>query len=109
MSEWVTVNGHRLYECAYLRSLERPWEPEERCDCGAEDNDEPEEDDLYDDLAYEGDETDLSSCPYFQTMTKPDAERGTCSFGCWDEPRCITCEPENGWPGMRAVPDAAVS
>lgn len=49
----------------------------------------------------EDDETDLSSCPYFQTMTKPDAERGTCSFGCRDEPRCITCEPMNGWPSQR--------
>lgn len=53
MSEWVTVNGHRLYECAYLRSLERPWEPEERCDCGAEDDDDFA-DDYSGDLAYEG-------------------------------------------------------
>lgn len=56
MSEWVTVNGHRLDECAYLRSLDRPWEPEERCDCGAEDDDElgDDDDDYSGDLAYEG-------------------------------------------------------
>jgi hypothetical protein len=55
MTEWITVNGHRLDECAYLRSLERPWEPEAPCDCGADDDpDEFDDDDYSGDLAYEG-------------------------------------------------------
>lgn len=37
---------------------------------------------------------DLSSCPYYQRR-----EGGTCSFGCYDEPRCVTeCPGEPGWP-----------
>jgi len=44
----------------------------------------------------EDDETDLSSCPYFNGT-------GICSFGCWDEPRCHTCEPANGWPSQRSA------
>lgn len=58
MSEWVIVNGHVLGQCAYLRSLDRPWEPEDRCDCGAEDDYVSDDDeDMHDysgDLAYEG-------------------------------------------------------
>ena len=33
MSEWVVVNGHVLGQCAYLNSLDKPWEPEAPCDC----------------------------------------------------------------------------
>ncbi|QGH79456.1 hypothetical protein SEA_LIMPID_145 [Streptomyces phage Limpid] len=37
---------------------------------------------------------DLSGCAYFQG-------KGTCSYGCWEEPRCHTDEPEGGWPSER--------
>lgn len=33
MSEWVIVNGHVLGQCAYLRSLNSPWELDDPCDC----------------------------------------------------------------------------
>ncbi len=33
MTEFMIVNGHILGECAYLASLDEPWEPEARCDC----------------------------------------------------------------------------
>ncbi len=33
MTEVVIVNGHVLGKCAYLRSLDSPWEPADRCDC----------------------------------------------------------------------------
>lgn len=38
---------------------------------------------------------DLSTCPYYR-------EEGSCSFGCNDEPECVTCVPEGGWPLERA-------
>lgn len=41
-------------------------------------------------------ELDLSSCPYF-------SGRGTCSFGCSDEPACMTSRPSDGWPGEEAL------
>ena len=41
-------------------------------------------------------ERDLSGCDWFRGV-------GTCSFGCTDEPRCQTQEPENGWPSTRAA------
>jgi hypothetical protein len=44
---------------------------------------------------------DLSRCPYYQTEGLPDAERGTCQYGCRDEPECVTCEPSGGWPLAR--------
>jgi hypothetical protein len=37
---------------------------------------------------------DLSGCAYFRGV-------GTCSYGCWEEPRCHTDEPEKGWPSER--------
>ncbi len=52
-------------------------------------------------------EPDLSSCPYYQSMTKPDAERGTCDRGCYSEPACITDEPAGGWPATRNTERAA--
>jgi hypothetical protein len=42
------------------------------------------------------------SCPYYMTSGLPDAQRGECSFGCRDEPVCITSEPEGGWPAVIA-------
>lgn len=41
-------------------------------------------------------------CPYFQRFQglpghDPNA---TCTFGCWQEPRCITDEPMRGWPEL---------
>lgn len=41
---WIVVNGHVLGQCAYLRSLDEPWEPEEPCDC----RDLLEEDEVWD-------------------------------------------------------------
>ena len=37
---------------------------------------------------------DLSGCAYYQG-------KGTCSYGCWEEPRCQTGEPLEGWPSER--------
>lgn len=34
----------------------------------------------------------LSSCAYYQQVGD-----GKCSYGCWQEPRCITDEPLEGW------------
>ncbi|HEX6968932.1 MAG TPA: hypothetical protein VF174_09020 [Micromonosporaceae bacterium] len=39
--EWIVVNGHVLGQCAYLRSLDKPWELPDPCDCR-----DPLEDDL---------------------------------------------------------------
>jgi hypothetical protein len=36
MTEVWIVNGH-LPECAYLRSLDKPWEAEDECDCRTDD------------------------------------------------------------------------
>lgn len=44
-------------------------------------------------------ELNLGSCPYFLTRGRRDDERGLCSFGCVDEPACVTSEPPGGWPG----------
>lgn len=32
-TEWIVVNGHVLGQCAYLRSLDDPWYPDDQCDC----------------------------------------------------------------------------
>ena len=46
---------------------------------------------------------DMSSCPYFQRMSgTPGYETGSCGWGCYDEPSCITDEPEGGWPERQA-------
>lgn len=57
--EWVIVNGHVLGHCSYLRSLDKPWEREDPCDCrDLQDNAEVEDDEEWvddmSDLAYEG-------------------------------------------------------
>lgn len=49
-------------------------------------------------------ENDLGDCPYFATYAGlPWAEKGAvCSYGCWEEPECVTCEPNGGWPSVHA-------
>lgn len=37
---------------------------------------------------------DLSGCAYYKG-------KGTCSYGCWEEPRCQTDQPAEGWPSER--------
>jgi len=49
-------------------------------------------------------EIDLGTCAYLARSLKlpgydPEA---TCSFGCVDEPACVTSEPDGGWPSRRA-------
>lgn len=39
---------------------------------------------------------DYSECAYAQA-------KGTCSFGCDDEPACMTGCPREGWPLANAV------
>lgn len=34
--------------------------------------------------------TSMIDCAYYQ-------RGGICSFGCWEEPRCVTEEPYGGW------------
>lgn len=42
---------------------------------------------------------DYSECAYYKRCHgRPGYEDGICSFGCHDEPACITDEPEGGWP-----------
>jgi hypothetical protein len=57
--------------------------------------------------AQQGMGTDRGSCPYYMTRGLPDAQRGECSFGCRDEPVCITSEPEGGWPAAYDANDPA--
>jgi hypothetical protein len=41
----------------------------------------------------------LGTCPYYAHYRNPEQNPMVpCTFGCWDEPRCITDEPEEGWP-----------
>lgn len=48
------------------------------------------------------DESDLSTCPYFTRHLPGGDPEGTCGFGCYDEPQCMTCRPRDGWPRERA-------
>jgi hypothetical protein len=41
----------------------------------------------------------LAECRYYQGV-------GSCSFGCRDEPECMTCEPPGGWPVIERHPYA---
>lgn len=45
-------------------------------------------------------EQDMSDCPYFARYSGlPGSDpNGTCSYGCRDEPSCITDRPRHGWP-----------
>ena len=38
----------------------------------------------------------MIDCPYYQTGTDP------CRSGCWEEPRCITDKPAEGWLAAEA-------
>lgn len=40
---------------------------------------------------------DLSSCRYYLTVHDSSVPTEQCSFGCYDEPRCDTCNP-GPWP-----------
>lgn len=48
---------------------------------------------------------DLGTCAYYQRTYMeafPDADPdGQCSFGCSEEPACLTSEPYHGWPNAR--------
>lgn len=35
------------------------------------------------------------TCRYYQTVERDDVKTESCSFGCWEEPNCITGGP---WP-----------
>lgn len=43
-----------------------------------------------------------SSCNYYQSMLRGDRP-ALCSHGCYDEPRCITNTPMEGWPSERKL------
>ena len=46
----------------------------------------------------------LGRCPYYAHYRNPEKNpMKPCIFGCWDEPHCITDEPEEGWPGVQAA------
>lgn len=40
---------------------------------------------------------ELGDCPWYLGT-------GTCSYGCYDEPSCETCEPEGGWLNGPVLP-----
>lgn len=40
---------------------------------------------------------DLSHCAYYRTVNDPSVPTEMCSFGCYDEPQCQTCNPGE-WP-----------
>ena len=49
-------------------------------------------------------EIDLGMCPYYaryESLPGHDP-KATCTFGCRDEPQCLTCEPDGGWPSRLA-------
>jgi len=47
-------------------------------------------------------DVNLGACAYLRTMNCPPERRRSCSFGCWEEPACITNAPgRNGWPPYR--------
>lgn len=47
-------------------------------------------------------ELNLGSCAYLRSMGAPPERRRTCTFGCWEEPACITNAPgPQGWPPYR--------
>lgn len=49
---------------------------------------------------------DMSDCPYFARYVRAPIHdpAGTCSYGCRDEPECITGRPLHGWPSEQATP-----
>ena len=38
----------------------------------------------------------LGDCPYYATWSG-ETFHGLCSYGCHDEPLCVTCCPPEGW------------
>lgn len=52
-------------------------------------------------VAYDG--HDLGGCPYLARYHGVDGAdpNGICNRGCYDEPECVTCEPDDGWPILR--------
>lgn len=46
--------------------------------------------------------SDLTSCAYFMRQYGGDP-RGICSFGCQEEPACVTSQPKGGWPEQRRI------
>lgn len=40
---------------------------------------------------------DLSTCRYYVTAGDSSVPTEECSFGCYDEPQCVTCNP-GPWP-----------
>ncbi len=51
------------------------------------------------DFGYVDELPDLSSCAYFRRGLPGADPKGTCSFGCREEPACFTERPIGGWPG----------
>lgn len=45
---------------------------------------------------------DLSGCAYYTRDEEDGDPEGTCSYGCHEEPECITCCPLEGWPREQA-------
>ena len=50
---------------------------------------------------------DEGSCPYYRFNYCGDEtiarEVAVCAFGCSDEPVCVTCVPDGGWPSTRVL------
>jgi hypothetical protein len=65
-------------------------------------------------LEWEGDQIDWSDwaepedefngrlCPYYARYWCHEGHdpEAICTFGCRDEPECVTCEPTGGWPEL---------
>lgn len=50
-------------------------------------------------------EDDFGDCPYlmrYESIPGHDPQ-AVCSYGCWDEPQCVTCVPHGGWPKFHAI------
>lgn len=48
----------------------------------------------------EAEGVNLAVCDYYQDC-------GTCTFGCWQEPSCVTDTPTGGWPNPCFTPAEA--
>lgn len=43
--------------------------------------------------------SDLGQCPYLERWIGSEGYGdAVCFRGCQEEPECVTCEPEGGWP-----------
>lgn len=89
---WIVANGHVLGQCAYLRSLDEPWSPEETCDCA----------DLLEDDPIWGDEIDPSvrdAVAEFADLVAEarvlaDRPCETCGKPCEYPPQCRECSAD---------------